>query len=398
MPARIGDLAVVSGRPAFAEPLHVGRPNLGNRAALLRRIERALDKRWLTNDGDLLREFELRVADVTGADECVVVVNATVGLQLLARALGLSGDVVLPAWTFVGTAHALSWIGLNPVFADIDAASHNLDPEAVERVITPSTSAILGVHLWGRARGADRLADVAERHRVPLVFDAAHALGCTYGGRQLGTLGAASVFSFHATKVANAAEGGAITTSDRELAKRLRSMRSFGFCAYDTVSELGTNAKMNELSAAMGITSLDALEDFTAANRRNYSAYAAGLATVPGLRLLEYDDRDSHNYHYVVVEVDASASALRRDELVAVLHRENVLARRYFHPGCHRMEPYRGTHVSLPMTEEVSSRVVVLPTGSAVSKEAVEVVCSIIAIAAQNPDEVRRGLGAPGRG
>jgi dTDP-4-amino-4,6-dideoxygalactose transaminase len=391
-PRALEELAIYSGQPAFPEPLHVGRPNLGDREALLRRLNGAFDRRWLTNDGELLQEFETRVAEVTGVEDCVVVVNATAGLELVARALGLTGEVILPAWTFIGTAHALSWNGLTPVVVDVDPATHNLDPEAVERAVSPLTSAILGVHLWGRACDVDRLAEVAARHRLPLVFDAAHALGCSYKGRSIGGLGTASVFSFHATKVASAGEGGAITTSNPELARRLRRMRSFGFCAYDTVSELGTNAKMNELSAAMGLTSLESLDVFVEANRRNFERYASRLESVPGLRLLRNNADERHNFHYVVAELTAPASALGRDDLVALLHRENVLARRYFHPGCHRMEPYRSAELRLPITEALSSRVFVLPTGTSVSERDIDVICSIIDLALGNGDEVARRL------
>lgn len=391
-PASLDELAVSTGVPAFSEPVHVGRPNIGDRGALLERIEGALDRRWLTNEGELNVEFEARVAALTGADHCVAVVNATIGLQLVAKALGLSGEVVMPSWTFIGTAHALSWIGLEPVFCDIEAVSHNLDPAAVERAITPETSAILGVHLWGRPCDVDALVEIAERHELALMFDAAHALGCTYHGRPIGAFGVAEVFSFHATKIANAAEGGAITTNDAELAQRMRLMRAFGFCAYDTVSELGTNAKMNELSAAMGLTSLDSLDQFTEISRLNHQAYARGLKDIDGLRLLDYVDGEQHNYHYVVLELSDPGQSLTRDELVSMLHAENVLARRYFHPGCHRLEPYASVPLELPVTENISSRVVALPTGTSISEEAIETICSIIAVAMRNGADVRRRL------
>jgi dTDP-4-amino-4,6-dideoxygalactose transaminase len=398
-PGALEELAIFSGVPAFPEPLHVGRPNLGSREALLRRLDGALDRRWLTNDGELVQEFEARVAEATGAKECVVVVNATVGLELVARALGLGGEVIMPSWTFIGTAQALSWIGLTPVFVDVDPATHNVDPEAVERALSARTSAIVGVHLWGRACAAGRLADVAGRRRLPVVFDAAHALGCSYEGRPVGGLGTASVFSFHATKVASAGEGGAITTNDSELAGRLRRMRSFGFCAYDAVSELGTNAKMNELSAALGITSLESLDAFVDANRRNFERYASRLENVSGLRLLRPETDERHNFHYVVAELADPRCALGRDDLVAVLHRENVLARRYFHPGCHRMEPYRSAGLRLPVTEELSARVLVLPTGTSVSEPEIDAICSIVELALANGEAVARRLarvGAPG--
>lgn len=378
----LDDLAIFSGEAAFAEPLHVGRPNIGDRATLLDRIAGALDRQWLTNDGQLLARFETKVAELTAVRECIVVVNATVGLQLLARALGLSGEVIMPSWTFIGTANAFSWVGLTPVFCDVDPATHNIEPDAVAQAITGRTSAVLGVHLWGRACDAERLGAIAEQHQLALIFDAAHALACTHRGRPIGSLGNAEVFSFHATKIATAGEGGAITTNDAELAQRLRRMRSFGFCAYDAVSELGTNAKMNELSAAMGLTSLESLDEFVEVCRRNHASYARGLEQADGVRLLTYDDgQERHNYHYVVCELDHPPGGLTRDDLIAVLHAENVLARRYFHPGCHRMQPYDTRHWELPATEDVSSKVVVLPTGTSITEHDIQTICSIVRVA-----------------
>ena len=360
-------------RPAFADPRHVGRANVGDRERLLGLIDGALDRKWLTNDGPLVDEFERRVAELSGTDHCIAVSSATVGLQLVARALDLSGRVIVPSFTFIGTAHALSWVGLEPVFVDIDEHTHTLDPAAVEAAITPATTAILGVHLWGGPCAVDELADIARRHELKLFFDAAHALGCTYAGRPIGGSGDAAVFSFHATKIASSAEGGAITTNDEQLARRLHSMRNFGFAGYDAVSELGTNAKMSELCAAVGISSLESLHTFVEVNRRNYERYRRELEDVAGVRLMARAPGETHNDHYVVVEVDGD-----RDAIVAALHAENILARRYFFPGCHRLEPYRADGLSLPVTERVAARVITLPTGTSVSEDDVALICSVL--------------------
>jgi dTDP-4-amino-4,6-dideoxygalactose transaminase len=387
------ELAIFGSNPRFAHPRHVGAPNIGDPERLAERIRGAVERRWLTNDGPLLQEFEQRIAKIAGARHAIAVSSATVGLELVARALGLDGEVIVPSFTFVGTAHALTWVGATPVFAEIDRSTHTLDPADVERRISPRTRAILGVHLWGRPCAMDALGALAERHDIHLIFDAAHALDCTKGGQPLGGFGKAEVFSFHATKVANSGEGGVITTDDAELAERLALTRAFGFRGYDNVAELGTNGKMSEFNAAAGLTSLDDLNVFVAANRANYETYEHELADLPALSLLAYDDAERHNYHYVVVEVDREwAAPLGRDDLVAVLHAENVLARRYFHPGCHRLEPYRSAGVSLPVTEEVSSQVIVLPTGMAVSADDIRLICAILREALSNPSAVRARL------
>jgi len=389
-------LALLGAAPRFPEPLHVGRPNLGDRRRLFEHIEAALDRRWLTNNGYLMQQFEDELAERLDVPHCIAVCNATAGMEILLRALDLSGEVIVPSFTFIATVHALRWVGVTPVFCDIDPRTHNLDPAEVERLVTPRTSAILGVHLWGRPCDIERLQAIADRHELQLIFDSAHAFGCSFGDHMLGGFGRAEVFSFHATKWINAFEGGAITTADATLADRLRKMCNFGFTGKDVVAGLGTNAKMHEASAAMGLTSLASSDDFLAANLRNYRAYQKYLAGIPGVSLVEYDDSQRCNYHYVVAEVDAGVAGLSRDELMYTLHAENVIARRYFWPGCHRMQPYAERYPDasrrLPRTEAVADRVLVLPTGTSVDPEDIEAVAGILRSGLASAREVRAAL------
>lgn len=391
-----GELAVLGGEPAFAETLHVGRPNIGDRQAFERRVGDILDRRWLTNGGRYVQEFEARVAELAGVKHCVAMCNATVALEIAIRALGMRGEVIVPSFTFVATAHALQWQEITPVFCDIDPENHTLDPAQVERMITPRTTGIVGVHLWGRTCDVDALSDIARRRNLRLLFDSAHALGCSYRGRMIGGFGDAEVFSFHATKFINSLEGGAVTTDDDELARRMRLMKNFGFTQYDQVDYVGTNGKMNEMSAAMGVTNLESLDDFVATNRRNHDQYRRALDGLPGVRFLAYDERERCNYQYVILEIDEAGAGLSRDELQQALWAENVLARRYFYPGCHRAEPYRSyfphAGLLLPETERLSGRVLALPTGTAVGPEEVEKVCRIITAALARADLVREAL------
>jgi dTDP-4-amino-4,6-dideoxygalactose transaminase len=375
------DLAVNGARPAFAEPLHVGRPNVGDRAQFLDLVNQILDRRWLTNNGPVVQELERRIAEHVGVRHCVAMCNGTVALEIAIRALGLNGEVIVPAYTFIATAHALQWQGLTPVFADIDPSTHNLDPASVAAAISGNTTGIIGVHLWGRAAPVQELQDLAERHGLKLMFDAAHAFSCGHGSVMIGGFGNCEVFSFHATKFFNTFEGGAVVTNDDQLADRLRLMRNFGFAGYDNVVHLGTNGKMPEICAAMGLVNLDALDAVIAGNKALYDFYRGGLEGLDGLTVLKFDASERNNFQYVVVEVD-SRCPVSRDELIAVLHAENVLARKYFWPGCHRMEPYRGSAapatVALSNTGKVADRVIVLPTGTSVSHADAGVVVSII--------------------
>ena len=378
----IEELAIFGGTPTFSSELHVGCPNIGNRERLLERIDDLLDRRWLTNDGPFLQEFEKRISERVGVRHCIAVCNATIGLEILTKAIGLSAEVILPSFTFIATAHALRWHGVTPVFCDVDSATHNIDPLRVAELITPRTSGIIGVHVWGRPCNVDALVDLAQRHNLRLLFDAAHAFGCSHNRRMIGNFGNAEVFSFHATKVLNTFEGGAVVTNDDELAAKIRLMRNFGFAGYDIVSSLGTNGKMSEVSAAMGLTSLESLEKFVAANYRNYVAYRQQLAEVPGVSVLAYDQDEKCNYQYIVLEIDEGALGITRDQLDDIFWAENVLTRRYFYPGCHRMEPYRTRYtqasLSLPETEKLAARVLCLPTGTAVGGDEISEICQII--------------------
>jgi dTDP-4-amino-4,6-dideoxygalactose transaminase len=393
---RLEDLAIFGGRPAFAETLHVGRPNVGDRAALVARIEDLLERRWLTNNGPFVQEFERRVAGFVGVRHCVATCNATVALEILARALGLSGEVIVPAFTFVATAHALRWLGLTPVFCDIDPATHTIDPREIERLVTPRTSAVVGVHVWGQSCDAGALEEICRRRGLRLVFDAAHAFGNARAGRMIGGFGDAEVFSFHATKFFNTFEGGAVTTNDEGLAAELRLMQNFGFAGFDRVERLGTNGKMSEVSAAMGLTSFESLDEFVAANRRNYEQYRRETEGLAGLRLMPCGDGGRNNYQYVVFEIDAARAGVRRDDLIKVFWAENVVARRYFYPGCHRMEPYRSdpprAGQSLAATEEVCERVLLLPTGTAVGENEVREICRILRLALSRAPELTARL------
>ena len=391
-------LALFGAAPAFAELLHVGRPNIGSRTRLRERFDDLLDRRWLTNDGPYVREFEERIAAVLGVRNVVAMCNATVALEIAIRALGLTGEVIVPSFTFVATAHALQWQQITPVFCDVDPATHNIDPGRIEELITPRTTGIIGVHVWGRSADAEALGAIARRRELRLLYDAAHAFGCSHDGRMIGALGDAEVFSFHATKFLNSGEGGAVTTEDDELAARMRLMRNFGFAGYDQVVYVGTNGKMSELSAAMGLTSLDAMDEFIAVNRDNHAAYAEALAGIPGVTLVRYDESERSNYQYVVVEIEEEETGLTRDELQRVLQAENVMARRYFYPGCHRMEPYRSyfphAGLLLPETERLVRRVLTLPTGTAVGEAEVRRVCDVIRLAVEHAPQVRRRLTA----
>ncbi|RII07924.1 dTDP-4-amino-4,6-dideoxy-D-glucose transaminase [Streptomyces sp. YIM 130001] len=378
-----GDLALFGGPPAFLQPVAVGRPTPVDRTRLFERLNWALDNQWLSNGGPLTCEFEARIAELAGTRHCVATSSGTSALQLLVRAAELSGEVIMPSLTFVATAHAVRWLGLTPVFCDVDERTGQLDPARVSDAITARTAAIIGVHLWGNPCAAAELEKIAADHGLWLFFDAAHALGCSADGRPVGGFGAATAFSFHTTKVVGAFEGGALVTDDGELAARARALGNFGKGLEGGSPAGGTNAKMSEAAAAMGLTSLDAYEAVAAGNRSRYERYRAELAGVPGVTIRPCGEQERSNHQYVIAEVDKTKAGIGRDLLLELLRAENALvAPPIGVPPCHQLEPYRSqASYELPRTEALASRTLSLPTGSTVSAESIRRLCALVRFA-----------------
>jgi len=377
------DLAINGAPPAFEHPLHVGRPNIGSRETFQKYVDNIFEQRWLSNNGPMVQELERRIAGLHEVKHCVAMCNGTIALEIAIRALELEGEVIVPSYTFIATAHALNWQAITPVFADIDPLTHNLDPVAVRNMITPRTTGIIGVHLWGRAAPVNELQAIAEEHDLKLMFDAAHAFGCSYKGRMIGNFGSCEVLSFHATKFFNTFEGGAVLTNDDELAEAMRLMRNFGFLSMDKVIHPGTNGKMIEVAAAMGLANLDAIGGVIETNRSNHQVYNEALSGLPGIGLLAYDEAERNNFQYVVMEVGEECP-VSRDRIIETLHAENIRARRYFWPGCHNMQPYRELYphagLMLPNTQRVADRVVVLPTGTTMDNNMISDVAAVIRV------------------
>jgi len=363
------------------EKFYIGRPNIGNRSSFTERIDKIFERHWLTNDGQYVRELEQKLANYLGVKHCVAISNGTVALELAIRALGIEGNCIVPSMTFIATAHALKWQGIEPIFADINPQSYNVCVTDIERCINEQTTGIIAVHLYGRPAEVEKLQTLADKYDLRLMFDAAHAFGVSHNDKMIGCFGECEVFSFHATKVFNTFEGGAVTTQNDELAEKLRHMRNFGFVGEDQVSYLGTNGKMSEMNAAMGLTNLESIDHFIQVNLDNYQAFKQGLEGVGGIELIEYDVSQRNNYQYVIIEVDETEFGCSRDNLKDYLTDNGVFARRYFYPGCHRMEPYcsnSSVDLNLPNTEQFATRMLALPTGTQINQNAVLDICKMI--------------------
>lgn len=374
------DLAINGASPVFDEVIHVGRPNIGDQEQFLKFAKEILDSHWLTNNGPMVQQLERRLEKYLDVKHCVAMCNGTIALEIAIRGLGLKGEVIIPSFTFIATAHALYWQGITPVFADIDPLTHNLDPDSVRNKITSKTTGIIGVHLWGRPANISELQKIADENNLTLMFDAAHAFSCTHEGNMIGRFGACEVFSFHATKIFNTFEGGAVITNDDELADKIRLMRNFGFSGLDNVVHPGTNGKMTEICAAMGLANLNSLDSTIIENKNNYLEYQDAFSDVQGITMLEYDETETNNYHYIVIEI-GDDFPVPRNEIIETLHKENIRARKYFWPGCHKMKPYSQIYpqakTGLSNTIKVAERVIVLPTGIALDSDMIKAIVSI---------------------
>ena len=375
-------LALFGSPPSFAEEIPVGQVNLPPWDEFKAAFNGIFARGHYTNHGPHGAELEEAVKNALGVRHAICVTNGTIALAIAARALRLGGQVIVPAFTFPGTVQALSWAGLEPVFADVDAHTHGLTAASVAPHIGPQTSAVLGVHLWGTACDPSGLAALCDAHGLQLFYDAAHAFGCSHAGQFIGGLGRIEAFSFHATKIISGAEGGCLTTNDDEIAARARTIRNFHQAHSFADVGLRINGKMSEAQAAMALLSLRHFDRHRGRNRRIFDIYRQRAATWPDIRLYDFPDGEAHNYQYAVLEI-SPAAALTRDELITLLHAENVLARRYFSPGVHRLSPYaeQPDPPALPVTEALCRNVMQIPLGPRVDAEAAHRICDLIELA-----------------
>lgn len=359
----------------------VGAPNRVDRARLYGLLDDVFDRNRLTNNGPLVRELERRLSALLGVGNVVAVANGTLGLLLGAVALDVTGRVLVPSWTFAGTVQPLLWAGLTPEFVDVDPATHSMDPRQLERFADhDDIAAVVPVHLWGRPCAIEEIGIAAEELGVPVLYDAAHAIGSSHRGRAVGGFGAAEVLSFHATKWFSSIEGGALTTDDDELADRLRQLRNFGFAGEGIIPVNGINAKMSEIHAAVALTQLERFDELRAANAQRHRAYAHWFEGHDRIRLLDTTNEGTSGNGYAVVQLrdlgPAPAPRLKR-----VLAAENVQTRCYFDPGVHRLDafarfaPDRGR---LPITEALCGHCLALPTGEGVSVEDVGAIAGLV--------------------
>jgi len=365
----------------FEKPIYVTRPFLPPFEEFCRGLEEIWQTRWLTNNGPIVQRFTRELRSTFETDNVCLFNNGTLALQIALQGMGISGEVITTPFTFVATTHALFWNKIRPVFVDIEPDYYTLDPEKVEAAITPWTTAILAVHVYGHPCNLDSLADVARRHNLRLIYDAAHAFGVRVGNKPISDYGDLSMFSFHSTKLFHSIEGGMLVFREEGLKGLFDYLKNFGFKNEVEVVMPGTNAKMNELQALMGLQVLKYFEDAIQKRSRITAVYRSRLKDVPGIRLAPVQPADvQYNYAYMPVEVDEKEFGMSRDALYEKLKEWNVYTRRYFYPlicdyPCYRSIPVNG---SLPVARRVADRILTLPIYDSLEPHEAEIICEII--------------------
>lgn len=373
--------AISTKSKPFDEPVYVTRPFLPSLDEFVDGLHELWENQWLTNDGPIVRKFASELSGYYETDNVCLFNNGTLALQIGLQAMGISGEVITTPFTFVATTHALYWNKIRPVFVDIEPEYFTLDPEKVEAAITPWTTAILAVHVFGHPCRVDALADIARRHKLRLIYDAAHAFGVRNGGKPLAHYGDMSMYSFHATKLFHSIEGGMLTFDDSSLKRTIDYLKNFGFENEVEVVMPGTNAKMNEVQALMGSAILSRVSDIIARRSQIIALYRAELEGIPGVGLVpEFSEEIEYNYAYMPVEIDESEFGMSRDQLYEELKEYNIYARRYFYPLICDMACYKNISGkdSLSVAKRVSSEILTLPIYYDLSFEAVERICEIV--------------------
>lgn len=364
-----------------ATPVYVTQPDLPPLEEFLPYLEKIWASRILTNGGPFHQEFERLLADYLGVGHVAVFTNGTLALVTALQALRVTGEVITTPYSFVATCHSMLWNGIKPVFVDIHPDTLNLDPDKIEAAITPQTTAILPVHCYGHPCATGRIQKIADDYNLKVIYDAAHAFGVQDEGGSILRHGDLSVLSFHATKVFNTFEGGAIVCPDAKTKARIDLLKNFGFAGETTVVAPGINGKMSEFNAALGLLQLKHIDAALARRQRIDARYRGALADVRGIRCLVGSGEQVENHAYFPILVEPEFP-LGRDELFEELKRNNIFPRRYFYPLISSFPMYRGlpsaAAKNLPVAEDVARKVICLPIFPAMEDEVVDRVADLI--------------------
>lgn len=370
--------------PEDKSPVTVTSPLLPPLQEFVPYLEDIWDRKWLTNNGFYHQELEKALADYLKVPYVSLFTNGTLPLMVALQALRITGEVITTPYSFVATTHSLWWNGIKPVFVDIDPLTGNIDPDKIEAAITPKTTAIMPVHVYGTPCDTKRIQDIADKYGLKVIYDAAHAFGVEKDGESVLSHGDMSTLSFHATKVYNTIEGGALICHDEKTKKRIDYLKNFGFAGETEIVAPGINGKMDEVRSAFGLLALKYVDEAIAKRKSVAQLYKEGLKDIPGISFLKEIEGVRHNYSYFPIFVDAESYGIARDELYFKLKEQNILARRYFYPLISEFSTYRGLSSSskenLPVSHILAEQVICLPLHDSLSGEDIKRVLSVISL------------------
>ncbi len=364
------------------KPIYVTQPSMPPLEEFTKYLEKIWDNKILTNNGPFHQQFEKALADYLGVKHISLFTNGTLALMVGLQALRITGEVITTPFSFVATTHSLYWNGIKPVFCDIEEKTCNLDPHKIEALITPKTTAILPVHVYGNPCDNKKIQDIADTYGLKVIYDAAHAFGVKENNETILNWGDLSILSFHATKSFNTIEGGAIVTNDEKIKKRIDYAKNFGYANETTVVSPGINAKMNEIQAAFGILQLDSFDKEVKKRKEITKFYLKKLDGVKGITFLNDFENVTHNYSYFPIQVNHKEYGCSRDEIYETLKKHNIYGRRYFYPLISQFPTYSclpsAASDNLPVAEKISKEILCLPIYGKLAPEIVETISDIL--------------------
>jgi len=349
----------------FKEPIYVTRPLLPSMENYIERLKEIWESQWITNNGNQHQKLEKELKEYLEVNNLSLINNGTIALQIALKALGLEGEIITTPFTFAATPHSISWSGLKPVFCDIDSETLNIDANKIESLITEKTSAILAVHVFGTPCDVEKIEKIADKHNLNVIYDGAHAFGTEINGTAIGNYGDISMYSFHATKLFNTIEGGALACNDSKLKEKIERLKNFGIKNEDEVIEVGTNGKMNEFQAAMGLEVLEKVENERRKRKEIKEVYHNHLEDINGITFIPENQNVKSSQQYLVIRINEEKFGLSRDEVYEKLKEYNIYSRKYFYPLCSNYDCYNefesAKKEKLSIANEVVNEVLSLP-------------------------------------
>lgn len=366
----------------FTKPIYVTRPIFPDLKEYTKQLQDIWASQWISNNGSKHQLFERKIRNVLKVPHVSIFNNGTIALLTAIKALKLTGEVITTPFTFPATPHCLTWNDITPVFCDIDPVTMNIDADKIESLITPRTTGILGVHVFGTPCEVDRIQKIAHKYKLKVIYDAAHAFGTKINNIGIGNFGDVTMFSFHPTKLFHSGEGGALTCKDKSLKEKVELLKNFGIKGPEAIVDVGINGKMNELQAALGLIVLNYIDGERRKRKQLYDTYIRCLKPVPGITVLEHPRHIQSSYQYFVIRIDEKQFGKSRDYVCKQLKKYNVFTRKYFSPLCSEYPHYKQLSSSkkshLPVANKVATEVLSMPFYGGLSMRDIEKICTIM--------------------